>query len=87
MGDTKRTVTIQPVARPNVELPNATVKFPAYLQYEDTDREVHGTVFPYLEGSQVQFSAQATRELNQVRLKPVPNICLLYTSPSPRDRG
>ena len=45
MGDTRRTVTIQPVARPNVELPKATVKFPAYLQYEDTDREVHGTVF------------------------------------------
>ena len=28
MGDTKRTVTIQLAARPNVELPRATVKFP-----------------------------------------------------------
>jgi len=74
MGDTRRTVTIQPVARPNVELPMAMVKFPAYLQYADMDREVHGTVFPYLEGSEVQFSAQSTRALNQARLKPVPNI-------------
>ena len=49
MGDTKRTVTIQPVARPNVELPMATVRFPDYLQYEEADREVHGAVFPYLE--------------------------------------
>lgn len=74
MGDTKQTVTIQPVARPNLELPKATVTFPDYLQYKDAEREVHGTVFSYLEGSQVAFSAQATRNLNQVQLKPVPNF-------------
>ncbi len=74
MGDVRRGITIQPVARPTLDQASAIIEYPPYLKYEKSTTEVHGTVFPYLEGSRVEFKGTTTRDLNLARLKPVQSI-------------
>ena len=74
MGDVRRGITIQPVARPTLDQASAIIEYPPYLKYEKSTTEVHGTVFPYLEGSRVEFKGTTTRDLNLARLKPVKSI-------------
>ena len=74
MGDVRRGVTIQPVARPTLDQASAIIEYPSYLKYEKSTTEVHGAVFPYLEGSRVEFKGVTTRGLNLALLKPVQSI-------------
>ena len=74
MGDVRRGITIQPIARPTLDQASAIIEYPSYLKYEKSTTEVHGTVFSYLEGSRVEFLGTTTRDLNLARLKPVQSI-------------
>ncbi len=74
MGDVRSGVAIQPVARPTLDQASAIIEYPSYLKYEKSTTEVHGTVFPYLEGSRVEFKGVTTRGLNLALLKPIQSI-------------
>jgi len=58
VGDTSRSVRIQPLARPELGDTKAIVQYPDYLPYPQTEIDVRGTVFSYLEGSSVMFVGQ-----------------------------
>jgi hypothetical protein len=74
LGDVRSGVIIEPVARPALDTAKAIIEYPAYLKYDKTVTEVHGTEFPYLEGSRVEFFGVTTRGLSQARLKPVKSL-------------
>ena len=64
VGDVRRKVRIQPVPRPLIESTEAKVRYPDYLQYPMMDEEIRGTVFSYLEGSTVKFTARLQNDEN-----------------------
>ena len=65
MGDVRREISIEPVARPEIEGTEALVQYPKYLGYSPADPQtVNSSVFQYLEGSQVMLRGQLSKPAN-----------------------
>ena len=56
---------IEPVARPLIDDAKAKVSYPEYLQYPPLTEAIRSTVFSYLEGSKVKFTARLQNDGNQ----------------------
>ena len=69
VGDVRRKVRIEPVTRPLIVGAEAKVRYPDYLQYPQMDEEIRGTVFQYLEGSTVKFTARLQNEESRKSVK------------------
>ena len=73
IGDYRQSVTIQPMARPELTAVQATVKLPEYLQRpEPVTKDLRGGALALVKGSEVSFAATASRPLDAVTIDGAP---------------
>lgn len=74
IGDARHSIRIEPTMRPAIDLAEAVLKYPAYLQLPDEILDLKTGVATAVSGSQLQFQLSATRALEKATLGPVNHI-------------
>lgn len=73
LGDVRKTIDVQPSARPELMSLSATLKLPAYLQYRSQPTvEVRGGAVSLLRGAEASFIATASRLLSKGEMDGMP---------------
>jgi len=74
IGDARHSIRIEPTMRPAIDLAEAVLKYPAYLQLPDETLDLKTGVATAVSGSQLQFQLSATRALEKASLGPINHI-------------
>ena len=66
IGDIRKSVAVEPLARPELKGLKAWVKLPAYLQYKsEVEADVRGGVISLVKGASARFKGTTSRELTE----------------------
>lgn len=66
IGDARESITVEPMARPELKGLRASIRLPDYLQYSrEIVADVRGGVLSVVKGSKARFDATASRDLTQ----------------------
>ena len=69
IGDARKSITVKPTLRPELETAMADITLPAYLEREGVrEQDVRGGAVSLVKGSQVVFRAKVNRELDSAKV-------------------
>ncbi len=74
VGDARHSIRIEPTIRPAIDLAEAVLRYPAYLQLPDETIDLKTGVATAVAGSQLQFQLSATRALEKATLGPISHV-------------
>lgn len=74
VGDARHSIRIEPTMRPAIDLAQAFLQYPSYLQLPDEVIDLKSGVATVVEGSKLQFQFTATRELDRASLGPITHL-------------
>jgi hypothetical protein len=74
VGDARHTIRIEPTMRPAIDLAEAVLTYPVYLQLPDETIDLKTGVATAVAGSQLQFQLRATRALEKATLGPISHV-------------
>jgi hypothetical protein len=74
IGDARHAIRIEPTMRPTIELAEATLQYPGYLQLPDETIDLKTGVATAVEGSTLKFQLTAVRSLEKATLGPVKHV-------------
>jgi hypothetical protein len=74
IGDARHSIHIEPTSRPAIQLAEAILQYPGYLQLSDETIDLKTGVATAVQGSQLRFQLSADRALEKAALGPITHI-------------
>ncbi|MFY7819012.1 MAG: hypothetical protein ACOVRB_11685 [Akkermansiaceae bacterium] len=74
IGDARHSIRIEPTSRPAIQLAEAILQYPGYLQLSDETIDLKTGVATAVQGSQLRFQLSADRALEKAALGPITHI-------------
>lgn len=74
VGDARHSIRIEPTSRPAIQIAEAVLQYPSYLQISEETIDLKTGVATAVQGSQLRFRLSADRALEKATLGPISHI-------------